>query len=73
MHLIGESASMHGSLRDELEAKSEALVALCRKHGVAALDLFGSGARDDWRPEESDLDFIIEFHREQSETRTFDE
>ncbi len=34
---------------------------LCRRYRVARLALFGSAARDDFDPEKSDLDFVIEF------------
>ncbi len=34
---------------------------LCRRYGVLRLDLFGSAATDQHRPEESDLDFVVEF------------
>jgi predicted nucleotidyltransferase len=34
---------------------------LCKKYGVSRLDLFGSGATQDWRPGESDLDFVGTF------------
>lgn len=40
--------------------------ALCVKHNVAALWLFGSATREDFDPVLSDLDFIVEF---QSMTR----
>ena len=53
---------MNPFLRDELEAKRSALIALCTKHGVASLDVFGSGASDAWNPATSDLDFIVELH-----------
>lgn len=35
--------------------------ALCRKHGVKQLDLFGSAARGDFDPATSDLDFFVDF------------
>ena len=34
---------------------------LCRRYGVLRLDLFGSAATGRYRPEESDLDFLVEF------------
>jgi predicted nucleotidyltransferase len=34
---------------------------LCRKHQVRRLELFGSAARGNFRPGESDLDFFVEF------------
>jgi hypothetical protein len=38
------------------------LVALCRKHDVARLDVFGSAVRADFDPAHSDLDFLVDFH-----------
>ena len=35
--------------------------ALCRRYGVQRLELFGSAATGRDRPEESDLDFLVEF------------
>ena len=36
--------------------------ALCRRYGVARLEIFGSGARgDDFDPARSDADFLVEF------------
>jgi len=34
---------------------------LCSRHGVARLHVFGSALHDDFRPEESDLDLLVEF------------
>ena len=44
-----------------LENKRQAIAEICRRHGVARLDAFGSALRDDFRPEESDLDLLVEF------------
>ena len=52
---------MNPVLRDEFIAKRERLVSLCTQHGVSALDLFGSGVSDAWRPDDSDLDFVVTF------------
>ena len=52
---------MNRSLNAELETKRVALTTLCRKYGVVRLDLFGSGTGEDWRPGESDLDFVVTF------------
>ena len=38
-----------------------ALEELCRSHRVRRLDLFGSAATGQYRPGESDLDFLVEF------------
>ena len=42
--------------------KQEELVALCRRYGVARLEVFGSAARGtDFDPQTSDADFLVEF------------
>ena len=44
-----------------IEDKREAIVELCRRYGVARLDVFGSALRDDFRPGESDIDLLVDF------------
>jgi len=44
-----------------LADKHEAVAALCRRHGVARLYVFGSALGEDFRPGESDVDFLVEF------------
>lgn len=44
-----------------IEAKRDAIAALCRKHNVMRLHVFGSVLRDDFRPGESDVDLLVEF------------
>ena len=44
-----------------LEVKLGAIAAVCVRHGVARLDAFGSALRDDFRPNESDVDLLVEF------------
>ena len=44
-----------------IEDKLAAITALCRKYGVARLDVFGSALRDDFRPGESDIDLLVDF------------
>ena len=40
----------------------DTLAALCRRHGVARLDVFGSAARGvDFDPARSDVDLLVEF------------
>lgn len=46
--------SLLSQRRNELEA-------LCRRHGVRRLELFGSAAMGRGRRGESDLDFLVEF------------
>jgi len=43
---------------------------LCRRYGVARLELFGSAAGDAFDPQRSDLDFLVEFDADSS--RLFD-
>ena len=50
---------MNERVRITLEEKRSEIITVCRKYGVASLDLFGSGASGDWKTDESDLDFIV--------------
>ena len=34
---------------------------LCRRHHVKRLDVFGSAVNGDFRPDETDIDFLVEF------------
>jgi uncharacterized protein len=36
------------------------IAALCEKHGVRRLEVFGSAARGDFAPASSDVDFLVE-------------
>ena len=44
-----------------VEEKREQLAELCRQYHVRRLALFGSALRDDFDPQRSDLDFLVEF------------
>ena len=44
-----------------LEAKKNELPALCRRHRVDRLELFGSAASEGFDPSRSDLDFLVRF------------
>lgn len=44
-----------------VEDKLAEIGELCRRHGVARLDLFGSAAGEGFDPEGSDLDFVVSF------------
>ena len=49
---------MHIAIAD----KKEELAAVCRRYGVARLEVFGSAARGtDFDPQTSDADFLVEF------------
>ena len=58
---------MNSVLVEEIETKRGAVAELCKKYGVSTLDLFGSGTTDQWRPNDSDLDFIVAFNNAESE------
>jgi uncharacterized protein len=49
-----------------LESKMPAIISLCRKHGVAKLEVFGSANTPEFDPERSDFDFVIEFAKTDS-------
>jgi|AntRauTorckE6833_2_1112554.scaffolds.fasta_scaffold15302_3 predicted nucleotidyltransferase len=44
-----------------LDAKRQSLLALCRRHRVKRLVLFGSALTGDFDPETSDVDLLVEF------------
>ncbi len=44
-----------------LEQKRDAIADACRRHSVTRMYAFGSVLRDDYRPEESDIDLLVEF------------
>lgn len=47
-----------------VEDRRAEVAALCERHGVERLDVFGSAAGDDgFDPERSDLDFVVSFER----------
>ena len=48
-------------MEQQIEQKREQLAELCRQHRVQRLALFGSALREDFDPERSDLDFLVEF------------
>ena len=46
---------------DLIEKHRREIDALCGRHEVKRLELFGSAARGDFNPGQSDLDFFVEF------------
>ena len=48
-------------MQDFIIAKQSEISELCRAHHVRKLTLFGSAVRDDFDPERSDVDFLVEF------------
>lgn len=50
-------------MKNPIEDKIEPIRTLCAKYRVRRLELFGSAASEDnFDPETSDLDFLVEFH-----------
>ena len=47
-----------------IEEKREALEELCRRYRVRRLEIFGSAATGAFDDQRSDLDFLVEFHRD---------
>jgi predicted nucleotidyltransferase len=46
----------------DIAEKRQDLMALCRRYGVARLEVFGSAARStDFKPERSDVDLLVTF------------
>jgi predicted nucleotidyltransferase len=49
-------------MQADIAAKRDALAALCRRYGVARLEVFGSAARaTGFDPDRSDADFLVTF------------
>jgi len=44
-----------------VDQKREELGQICRQYRVRRLELFGSAAGEGFRPQESDVDFLVEF------------
>lgn len=45
---------------DSVAHKSAEIAELCRRHKIIRLELFGSAASGAFRPETSDLDFVVD-------------
>lgn len=45
----------------DVEERSDELKRLCLIHGVRHLDMFGSASTGQFDPDDSDLDFLVEF------------
>lgn len=51
-------------MQADIDEKRDALAAVCRRYGVARLEVFGSAARGlDFDPKSSDFDFLVEFEQ----------
>jgi predicted nucleotidyltransferase len=48
-------------MQEFITSRREEIAELCRKHHVRRLAIFGSAVRDDFDPERSDVDVLVEF------------
>ncbi len=48
-------------MQDFILAKRDEIAALCRRHHVRRLSVFGSATRDDFDPTTSDVDLLVAF------------
>src|SRR5947199_6055691 len=54
--------SREKAMQTDIDEKRDALAALCRRYGVARLEVFGSAARGaGFDPNRSDADFLVTF------------
>jgi len=44
-----------------IEIQRDRIAAACARRGVLRLDAFGSAVRGDYRPSDSDIDFLVDF------------
>ena len=52
---------MNQAVSDLLSRNGDAVRELCHAQKVVGLEIFGSATREDFDPERSDLDFLVEF------------
>ena len=55
-----EHTAVNLMMRPSLEHNRERIAEACARHGVARLHVFGSALRDDFRPDRSDIDLLLE-------------
>jgi predicted nucleotidyltransferase len=51
-------------MQTSLASQLPSIAKLCERYGVAQLELFGSAAGPDFKPEGSDFDFLVELDRQ---------
>jgi len=51
----------NGSMLTMSTTDRSAIVRVCERHGVARLSIFGSALTDDFDPEHSDIDLLVEY------------
>ena len=47
-------------MNSKIENHQSEIAAICEKYRVVKIELFGSATRDDFDPNQSDLDFLVE-------------
>ena len=52
---------MNPVISDLLSRNRDAVTELCHAQKVSGLEIFGSATREDFDPEKSDLDFLVDF------------
>jgi len=65
-HSICKSTNANTKIMIDLTTYQTAIEKLCQQLSVKHLDLVGSAAREDFEPQKSDIDVLIEFQGEQS-------
>jgi predicted nucleotidyltransferase len=50
----------------------EEIIRLCEEYGVSRLEIFGSAVTDEFDPERSDVDFLVEYSEDFDYGRFFD-
>jgi len=61
VRLVVGSAIIRGVMAVRIPIQLDAIAEFCRQYKVRKLSLFGSVLRDDFDPERSDVDVLIEF------------
>ena len=51
-------------MQTQLTSQLPSIAELCERYGVAQLELFGSAAGPDFKPDGSDFDFLVELDRQ---------
>jgi predicted nucleotidyltransferase len=50
----------------QLEENRQAVIRACERFGVKRLYVFGSSLREDYQPDDSDIDLLVEFGPDES-------
>jgi predicted nucleotidyltransferase len=55
------AAGKHAAAQEQLQAHKGDIAILCKRYGILSLAVFGSVVAGDFNPEQSDIDFLVEF------------